>query len=129
MSKIDQLRVATGRRGGGCEIRTREGLHPTRFPTMLTGVHQWPPLSVTCPDMTGAIAGERRRTEVNETETETGDLAARRSSMSEAAPSLPRTWAWLARSPSRPRQPAMRPWPRPHGVIAQRARHGGAGGW
>ena len=26
--------------GGGCGIRTREGLHPTRFPTMLTGVHQ-----------------------------------------------------------------------------------------
>src|SRR5690242_4179146 len=51
--------------------RTREGLHPTRLPTMLTGVHQWPPPSVTCPDVTGAAAGERRRTEVNETETET----------------------------------------------------------
>jgi hypothetical protein len=57
--------------GGGCEIRTREGLPPTRFPTMRTGVHQWPPPSVTCLDMTGAAGGERCRTEVNETETET----------------------------------------------------------
>ena len=26
--------VAAGRRGGGCGIRTREGLHPTRFPSV-----------------------------------------------------------------------------------------------
>ena len=65
------LTIAPGQTSGGCEIRTREGLHPTRFPTMLTGVHQWPPLSVTWPDVTGAIAAERRRTAVNETETET----------------------------------------------------------
>jgi hypothetical protein len=60
------------RGGGGCEIRTREGLPPTRFPTMLTTVHRGPPPSVTCPNTTGAVSGERRRTEVNETETETG---------------------------------------------------------
>ena len=38
---------------------------------MRTGVHQWPPPSVTCPNTTRAAGGERRRTEVNETETET----------------------------------------------------------
>jgi len=38
---------------------------------MLASVHQGPPPSVTCPDMTRAVAGERCRTEVNETETET----------------------------------------------------------
>src|SRR5207248_4451641 len=26
--------IMPGRRGGGCEIRTREGLHPTRFPSV-----------------------------------------------------------------------------------------------
>jgi hypothetical protein len=69
--------VCAGQRGGGCEIRTREGLPPTRFPTMLAGVHRGPPPSVTCPNMIGAVAGERRRTEVNETETETAGQAAR----------------------------------------------------
>ena len=71
MSKIERLHIAGGQRGGGCEIRTREGLHPTRFPTMLTGVHQWPQPSVTCPNLTTAVAGERHRTGVNETQTET----------------------------------------------------------
>jgi hypothetical protein len=42
------------------------GCPPTRFPTMLTGVHQGPPSSVTCPNMTAAVAGERRRTGANE---------------------------------------------------------------
>jgi hypothetical protein len=45
---------------------------------MRTGVHQWPPPSVTCPDTTGTVAGERRRTGVNETETETRSLRALR---------------------------------------------------
>src|SRR5262245_2404147 len=66
-------RVVAGQRGGGCEIRTREGLPPTRFPTMLTGVHRRPLPSATCPNATGAAAGEWHRTQVNETETETGD--------------------------------------------------------
>jgi hypothetical protein len=34
MSKIDQLRAAAGQMSGGCEIRTREGLPPTRFPSV-----------------------------------------------------------------------------------------------
>jgi hypothetical protein len=72
--------VSAGQRGGGCEIRTREGLPPTRFPTMLTTVHRGPPPSVTCPNMTGAVSGEQRRTEVNETETETGGWPAHRGS-------------------------------------------------
>ena len=68
--------VVTGQRGGGCEIRTREGLHPTRFPTMLASVHRGSPPSVTCRNMTGVVAGERRRTGMNETKTETGGRAA-----------------------------------------------------
>src|SRR5260370_9846926 len=43
---------------------------------MLTSVHRGPPPSVTCPNTTGAVAGERCRTGVNETETETGGWAA-----------------------------------------------------
>ncbi len=39
--------------GGGCEIRTREGLPPTRFPTMLACVHQSSPPSVTWTDRDG----------------------------------------------------------------------------
>ena len=62
------------RGGGGCEIRTREGLPPTRFPTMHTSVHQRPPPSVSCANSTGAAAGERLWTEVNETRTETSGL-------------------------------------------------------
>jgi hypothetical protein len=34
MSKIDRLRVAAGQDGGGWEIRTPEGLPPTRFPSV-----------------------------------------------------------------------------------------------
>jgi hypothetical protein len=68
--------VVPGQRGGGWEIRTPEGLPPTRFPTMLASVHQCSPPSVTCQNATGAAAGERCRTGVNETETETKDWAA-----------------------------------------------------
>jgi len=57
--------------GGGCGIRTREGLHPTRFPTMLTGVHRCPPPSANCANTIWVDIGERPRTGVNETETET----------------------------------------------------------
>jgi hypothetical protein len=73
---IDSRRESAGQRGGGCEIRTREGLPPTRFPTMLARVHHSPPPSATCPNTTLVDAGERRRTGVNETETETGGWAA-----------------------------------------------------
>src|SRR6516162_877023 len=59
------------RGGGGCEIRTREGLPPTRFPTMLARVHRRPPPSANCTNTIRANTGERSRTEVNETETET----------------------------------------------------------
>src|SRR5262245_3914498 len=34
MSKIDGLHIAAGHVSGGCEIRTREGLPPTRFPSV-----------------------------------------------------------------------------------------------
>jgi hypothetical protein len=47
MSKIDRLHVAAGQDGGGCEIRTREGLHPTRFPSVRLSVHDRPGTSVT----------------------------------------------------------------------------------
>jgi hypothetical protein len=46
--------------GGGWEIRTPEGLPPARFPTMLASVHRGSRSSVTCPNMTGAVAGARR---------------------------------------------------------------------
>jgi hypothetical protein len=68
---IGSHRESAGQASGGCEIRTREGLHPTRFPTMRTSVHRGPPPSVTSPNTTGTVAGEWPRTGVNETETET----------------------------------------------------------
>jgi hypothetical protein len=68
--------VLAGQRGGGCEIRTREGLPPTRFPTMLASVHRRPPPSANCTNTIRANTGERSRTGVNETETETGGQAA-----------------------------------------------------
>src|ERR1019366_2094341 len=43
----------------------------TRFPTMLASVRREPPPSVTCPDPFRAAGGERSRTGVNETRTET----------------------------------------------------------
>src|SRR5215472_4100711 len=65
-------------------IRSPNGRHRSdlarlprqRFPTMRTSVHRRPPSSVTWPNTTGTVAGERRRTEANETETETGGRAA-----------------------------------------------------
>jgi hypothetical protein len=63
--------VVAGQRGGGCEIRTREGLPPTRFPTMLARVHRRPPPSANCANTIWVNIGERSRTGVNETETET----------------------------------------------------------
>ena len=40
--------VLAGQRGGGCEIRTREGLPPTRFPNVRLSVHAMPWPSVSC---------------------------------------------------------------------------------
>src|SRR5215469_8750995 len=58
--------VLAGQRGGGCEIRTREGVHPTRFPTMLAAVHHWPPPFMACADARRVAAGEWSWTGVNE---------------------------------------------------------------
>jgi hypothetical protein len=63
--------VLPGQRGGGWEIRTPEGLPPTRFPAMLASVHGGPRQYVTSHDASRVVAGERFRTGVNETETET----------------------------------------------------------
>src|SRR2546427_11981490 len=70
MSKIDRLRVAAVQRGGGCEIRTREGLPPTRLPTMLTGVHRRSPPSPNCANGIWLNIGEQLRTGMNETKNE-----------------------------------------------------------
>jgi len=48
-------RVVAGQRGGGCEIRTREGLPPTRFPTM----HPRSPASATIRDLPERDRGGR----------------------------------------------------------------------
>src|SRR4029453_3682310 len=40
--------VSPGQRSGGCGIRTREGLPPTRFPNVRLGIHARPERSVTC---------------------------------------------------------------------------------
>src|SRR5215472_159744 len=66
--------VFPGQCGGGCEIRTREGLPPTRFPTMLARVHRRPPPSANCANTIRVTTGERWRTGVNETQTETSGL-------------------------------------------------------
>ena len=70
MSKIDSLHIAAGQRGGGWEIRTPEGLPPTRFPTMLTGVHRCPQPSATCMDARRVAVSEWPWTRVNEPTTE-----------------------------------------------------------
>ncbi len=45
----------------------------TRFPTLLTSVHRWPPAFVNCADVLGVAASERTRTVVNETRFEPSD--------------------------------------------------------
>jgi hypothetical protein len=52
------------RGGGGCEIRTREGLPPTRFPSVRPGVRDRPGPFVTSHDRNrrgSAAVGELRR--------------------------------------------------------------------
>ena len=64
-------RVVAGQRGGGCEIRTREGLPPTRFPSLRFGVRVRPGPSVTCGWMLMMGTGGRLQTQANETTNET----------------------------------------------------------
>jgi hypothetical protein len=52
--------LVPGQRGGGCEVRTREGLPPTRFPTMLASVHRRPPPSVSWADRDGWVWADTR---------------------------------------------------------------------
>ena len=70
-TETQRLRIAAGQRGGGCGIRTREGLPPTRFPTLLITIRHGPPPSATWADVFCAVAGEHSRTAVNEAKTET----------------------------------------------------------
>src|SRR5258707_9786429 len=60
------VRIVAGQRRGGCGIRTREGLPPTRFPTLLT---PGSPPSANCANAVAAVAGGRVRTAVNEPQT------------------------------------------------------------
>ena len=64
-------RVVAGQRGGGCETRTREGLPPTRFPTMRLSVHTRPGPSVTWEDRSHWVSSGRPRIPANETTNET----------------------------------------------------------
>jgi hypothetical protein len=52
--------ISPGHNGGGCEIRTREGLPPTRFPTMLASVHRGPGPSGTWADCDGWVSADAR---------------------------------------------------------------------
>src|SRR6266550_6772614 len=71
-----RTRIAPGQWRWRWDLNPRRGCPLTRFRVLRTSVHQWPPPSVTCPNMIGVVAGERCRTGVNETETETGDWTA-----------------------------------------------------
>ena len=63
----------TAHSGGGCGIRTREGVNPTRFPTLGPVVLSRPRRSgVSAYELLATLDG-RRRTVANETGTETGD--------------------------------------------------------
>ena len=52
-------RVLPDQRGGGCEIRTREALPPTRFPSLRLGVRLRSPISVTCDGGCFTVLGGR----------------------------------------------------------------------
>ena len=52
--------VSSGQRSGGCEIRTREGLHPTRFPSVRLGVHGRPCSFVTWGDRDRWVSSDAR---------------------------------------------------------------------
>ena len=86
--------VLAGQRGGGCEIRTREGLHPTRFPTLLAGVHHRPPPFMACADPCWAATGERRRTGVNEPRTEPMPAPRRLAGQPVARQGVPHLYLW-----------------------------------
>src|SRR5215469_9323436 len=69
--KHSRIASSLVRGGGGCEIRTREGLPPTRFPTMRTSVHRRPSPCASWAYAPRTAANERVRTGVNETTFET----------------------------------------------------------
>ena len=71
-SRTEDRRIMPGQTCGGCEIRTREALPPTRFPSLHPGVHQGPAPSVTCTAGLPLVRRGRRWTLANETGTETG---------------------------------------------------------
>jgi hypothetical protein len=52
--------VLAGQRGGGCEIRAREGLPPTRFPSVRPSVHGSPCPSVTWDDRNRWVSADAR---------------------------------------------------------------------
>src|SRR6516225_9647787 len=84
-----------GRGGGGCEIRTREGLPPTRFPTMLARVHRGSGPSANCTNTIRANTGERPRTGVNET---TNETAAESGRLTLASSTAANRWDVVGRS-------------------------------
>jgi hypothetical protein len=54
--------VSPGQAGGGYEIRTREGLHPTRFPILWLCVHGSSAGAVTCARaLLGTALNDRER--------------------------------------------------------------------
>src|ERR1700730_18370155 len=65
------------RGGGGCEIRTREGLPPTRFPSLWACVRLRLPTSAASNSVVGRWPLDGAETRANETRTETGQSAAR----------------------------------------------------
>jgi hypothetical protein len=72
------VRIVAGQRGGGCEIRTSEGLPPTRFPTLLASVHQCPPPFMASADRFRVACGELPWTGANEPGTEPSGRSAGR---------------------------------------------------
>ena len=100
--------VVAGQPGGGWEIRTPEGLHPTRFPSLWTGVRGRSASSVTSATWPSPALCERTWTRVNETRTETrhravpgGRAAARWCAVSVEAISWALNLPAVARRPAR----------------------------
>jgi hypothetical protein len=71
LGALSQVSVAEDRR-----FELLRACPQNAFQTMRTSVHRRPPPSATSPDTTRAVTRERRRTQVNDTETETGGQAA-----------------------------------------------------
>ena len=60
MSKIDGVHIAASHVSGGCEIRTREGLPPTRFPSVRLSVRDGSGPSVTWDDREQWLSADAR---------------------------------------------------------------------